>query len=187
MPLILFTKRRLIKAEHAFGFGNYSKAFKLGKPLTNSSDNNVAFRANRLCALSLYKIKKYDNSILFFENACKLGNYRHDWYGLAMAFVFSGELKKAEKAFQNIYRTNVQPGYMYAVPVPGLLYQYLKALIKNQFTDAAITRANELKQMYIGVGKDTAKQVQRGLPSYPTFLKEVKPLFHPSNFNAWVI
>ena len=84
-----------------------------------------------------------------------------------------------------LYEVITQPGYLYAVPVPGLLFQYLKALKKNKFIDAAITRANELKQMYIGVGPDTTKQVQRGLPAYPTFRMEVESLFQPERFMAW--
>lgn len=184
---ILFKKHRIKKAELAFSSGRYFKAYRLCKALANSIDNDMAFRANRLCALALYKIKNYDDSIAFFQKTCELGNYRHDWYGLAMALVFIGKLDKAEDAFQNIYRTNVQPGYIYAVPVPGLIYQYLKALKQKRFTEAAITRANELKQMYIGVGKDTTKQIQRGLPSYNTFIKEVEPLFKSDKFKEWLI
>ena len=94
-------------------------------------------------------------------------------------------LENAEEAFKNTYRTGVQPGFMYAVPVPGLLYQYIKALKRNEFTEAARARANELKQMFIGVGSDTSKQVQRGLPSFGVFLSEVEALFQPEEFRIW--
>jgi len=153
--------------------------------LVNSRNKESAFRANRLCGLALYKRKKYDDSLQYLEKACRIGNFRHDWYSLAMALVFAGKLEKAEEAFKNIYRTNVQPGYLYAVPVPGLLYQYMKALTKKQFVDAAKVRANELKQMFVGVGPDTTKQVQRGLPNFDTFLTEVEPLFEPERFVVW--
>lgn len=102
-----------------------------------------------------------------------------------MAYVFCGKLNEAEVSFQNIYRTNVQPGYLYAVPVPGLIFQYMKALKQRHFVDAAILRANELKQMYLGVGPDIKRQVQRGLPSYPMFRKEVESLFKPEKFREW--
>ncbi len=185
MYFILFKNRRLNKAEYALNSGKYQEALKLGQPLANSRNNEFAYRANFLCGLALYKRKKYDDSLAFLEKACQLGNYRHDWYNLAMASAFAGKLKEAEEAFKNIYRTNVQPGYVYAVPVPGLLFQYMKALKRNQFVDAAIMRANELKQMYVGVGADTTKQVQRGLPAYPTFRMEVESLFQPERFMAW--
>jgi len=185
MQLVLFKNRRLNKAEHALNCGRYQEAIKLGQALVNSRNKEMNFRANRLCGLALYKRKKYEESLGYLEKACRTGNYRHDWYSLAMALVFAGRLEKAEEAFKNIYRTNVQPGYMYAVPVPGLLYQYMKALKKKQFVDAAIIRANELKQMFVGVGPDTTKQVQRGLPNFTTFLADVEPLFEPERFVLW--
>lgn len=185
MHLILFKENRLNKAEFALNIGSYQKAFTLGLPLTTNPNNEMAFKANRICGLALYKLKRYNDSIEFLEKACQLGNYRHDWYNLAMSSAFSGKIEKAEEAFKNIYRTNVQPGYMYTIPVPGLLFQYMKALKQKQFIDAAITRVNELMQMYIGVGNDTTKQVQRGLPSYITFRSEVEPLFEPEKFIEW--
>ncbi|KJF43453.1 tetratricopeptide repeat protein [Draconibacterium sediminis] len=185
MHLVLFKNQRLNKAEHALNCGRYQEAIKLGQVLVNSRKKEIAFRANRLCGLALYKRKKYDESMEYLEKACLIGNYRHDWYSLAMALVFAGKLEKLEEAFKNIYRTNVQPGYLYAVPVPGLIYQYMKALKKNQFVDAAMVRANELKQMFVGVGPDTTKQVQRGLPNFTTFLAEVESLFEPERFALW--
>ncbi len=185
MRVILFKNRRLNKAAYALNCGRYQEALKLGQPLVNTQDKAMTYRANFVCGLALYKRQKYEDSLDFLEKACQFGNYRHDWYNMAMASVFAGQLEKAEEAFKNVYRTNVQPGYLYAVPVPGLLFQYLKALKKNKFIDAAITRANELKQMYIGVGPDTTKQVQRGLPAYPTFRMEVESLFQPERFMAW--
>ncbi|WP_319480145.1 hypothetical protein [uncultured Draconibacterium sp.] len=185
MQLVLFKNRRLNRAEHALNCGRYQEAIKLGQALVNSRNKEMNFRANRLCGLALYKRKKYEESLGYLEKACRTGNYRHDWYSLAMALVFAGKLEKAEEAFKNIYRTNVQPGYLYAVPVPGLLYQYMKALKKKQFVDAAIIRANELKQMFVGVGPDTTKQVQRGLPNFTTFLADVEPLFEPERFVLW--
>lgn len=186
MHLILFKNRRLKKADYALNQGRLQKTFKLAVPFVNSHNNEIAYQANRLCGLARYKQKKYEDSIGFFEKTCQLENYRHDWYNLAMALAFVGKLEKAEEAFKNIYRTNVQPGYMYTVPVPGLLFQYLKVLKQKQFVDAAIARANELKQMFDGVGtSDVTKQVERGLPSYPMFLKEVKGLIQQDKFNAW--
>ncbi|WP_303917878.1 hypothetical protein [Draconibacterium sediminis] len=185
MYLVLFKNRRLNKAEHALNCGRYQEAIKLGRVLVDSRNKEIAFRANRMCGLALYKRKKYEECLKYLEKACHTANYRHDWYSLAMALVFAGKLEKAEEAFKNIYRTNVQPGYLYAVPVPGLLYQYIKALKKNQFVDAAIVRANELKQMFVGVGPDTTKQVQRGLPNFTTFLAEVESLFEPERFVIW--
>ncbi|WP_163325818.1 hypothetical protein [Draconibacterium mangrovi] len=185
MYLVLFKNRRLNKAERALNCGRYQEAIKLGNALVNSRNKEIAFRANRLCGLVLYKRRKYDESLEYLEKACLIGNYRHDWYSLAMALVFAGKLEKAEEAFKNIYRTNVQPGYLYAVPVPGLLYQYMKALKKNHFVDAAILRANELKQMFVGVGPETTKQVQRGLPNFNTFMTDVESLFQPERFVLW--
>lgn len=177
MHLILLKKRRLHRADKAFTQGAYTKAFKLSHSLVDAPDRKFAFQANRLCGLALYKRKKYDDCLPFMEKSCQLGNYRHDWYNLAMASAFAGNIGRAEEAFKNIYRTNVQPGYMFSIPVPGLLYQYMKALKQMQFTEAAQKRANELKQMYAGVGSDTEKQVQRGLPSFPMFQKEIEALF----------
>ncbi|MBS2099377.1 tetratricopeptide repeat protein [Carboxylicivirga linearis] len=174
MHLILFKNRRLERADYASTHGKYQMAIKLAKPMVHSRNKVIAFKSNRICGLSLYKRKKYNESIVYLKEACHLGNYRHDWYNLAMAYAFSGKLNMAEQAFQNIYRTNVQPGYMYAVPVPGLIFQYTKALIQKQFMEAAKKRTRELKQMYQGVGNDITKQVQRGLPSYPMFQKEIE-------------
>ncbi len=185
MRLILFKNRRLKKAEYALNQNRNQEAFKLGQPLVNSRNNEIASRANRICGLALYKRKKFDDSLEFLEKTCQLANYLHDWYNLTMASVYAGKLEKSEEAFKNIYRTSVQPGYMYSVPVPGLIFQYLRALKQKQFIDAAITRANELKQMYIGVGHDTTKQVQRGLPSYHMFKQEVESLFQPEKFIEW--
>ncbi|WP_010665331.1 hypothetical protein [Marinilabilia salmonicolor] len=177
MHLILFKSRRLKRADYALTHGAYQKAFRLALPLVDSVKIEIAFLANRMCGLALYKRKKYEESLHFLEKTCHLRNYRHDWYNLAMASAFCGNLEKAEEAFKNIYRSSVQPGYLYATPVPGLLFQYMKALKKKQFIDAAKIRANELKQMYVGVGKDISKQVQRGLPAYPAFQREVESLF----------
>ncbi len=185
MRIILFKNRRLKKAEYALNQNRNQEAFKLGHTLVNSRNNEMASRANRICGLALYKRKKYDDSLEFLEKTCQLANYRHDWYNLTMASVYAAKLEKSEEAFQNIYRTNVQPGYMYSVPIPGLIFQYLRALKQKQFIDAAITRANELKQMYIGVGHDTRKQAQRGLPSYHVFIKEVESLFQAERFVEW--
>lgn len=185
MAFIFFKNKKLSKAEHALNDCKYKKAYTIGLALVHAKNKEIAFRANRVCGLALYKQKKYDDSLTFLESACQKGNYRHDWYNLAMAFTFNGMLENAEEAFKNIYRTGVQPGFMYAVPVPGLLYQYIKALKKNEFPKTARARANELKQMFIGVGSDTTKQVQRGLPSFDVFLSEVEALFQPEEFSIW--
>lgn len=185
MHLILLKNRRLSKAERALNSGKYQEALKLGQALAGSQNREMSFRANRVCGLAFYKRKKYKDSLAYLEKACQTGNFRHDWYNLAMALVFAGKLNEAEEAFKNIYRTNVQPGYLYAVPVPGLLYQYMKALKKKVFIEAAKVRANELKQMFVGVGPDTTKQLQRGLPALGTFLAEVETLFDPERFVVW--
>jgi len=140
MHLILFKHRRLQKAEHALNIGKHQKALNLGRALVGSSKNEIAFRANRLCGLALYKTKQYEESLVFLQKSCQLGNYRHDWYNLSMALVYAGKLAEAEEAFANIYRTNVQSGYMFSIPVSGLLFQYFRALKLMQFTDAAIRR-----------------------------------------------
>jgi len=65
----------------------------------------------------------------------------------------------------------------------------MKALKNNEYKQAAIRRANELKQMYIGIGSDTTKQVQRGMPSYITFRKEIESLFGAEELiaGAWFL
>lgn len=63
MHFILFKNHRLNKADHAFHHGKREKAFKLSRPLVNSSNKDIAFRASRLCGLALYKQKKYEDSI----------------------------------------------------------------------------------------------------------------------------
>ncbi len=185
MALFAFKTRRLQKASLALNNGKYKEALKLASPLAGQRNKDLAFQANRICGLALYKLKQYESSLSFLNKACALGNYRHDWYNLAMANAYAGKVDASEEAFQNIYRTNVQPGYMYAVPVPGLLFQYVKVLIKKEFIEAATARANEMKQMYSGVGKDMEKQVARGLPSYEMFRKELVHLFSEEKLAAW--
>lgn len=186
MSFIIFKTQRLNKAEACLNLGKKQVALKLVLPLVKSKKADIAYRANRVSGLALYKQKKYDECVEFLEQACRLGNYRHDWYNLAMALALAGKFDKAEESFKNIYRTNVQSGYMYTLPVPGMLFQYMKALKQKEFIEGAIARANELKQMYIGVGKsDPGKQVQRGLPSFPTFRKEIESLFQPEKLLVW--
>lgn len=186
MSFIFFKTQRLNKAESCLNLGKKQIALRLAKPLLNSRNKDIAYRANRLSGLALYKLKNYNDSIVFLRKACLLGNFRHDWYNLAMALAFSNHIEDAEEAFKNIYRTNVQSGYMYTLPVPGMLFQYMKALKQKEHVSGAIARANELKQMYIGIGKsDPGKQVQRGLPSFPTFRKEIEPLFQPEKLLKW--
>lgn len=186
MGFVLLKKRRLLKAEESFNLGKKSMALKQAKPLLTSKNKEFAYRANRLSGLALYKQRKYQESIPLMEAACQLGNYRHDWYNLSMAFAFNGHFEKADEAFQNIYRTNVQSGYMYAISIPAMLFQYMKVLIQKGNTERAIRRANELKQMYAGTGiSDVNKQIPRGLPAYPTFRKEIETLFPAEKLQAW--
>lgn len=184
--MILFKKHRIKSAELALNSGNRQRAIKLAIPLIRSTNKEIAYQANKIVGLAQYKLKKYSEGVTYLRTAVALGNYRHDWYNLAMAHAFSANLDDAEKAFMKIYSTNVQPGYMHTVPVPGMLFQYMKVLSKMNFKEAAIARATELKQMYIGIGKsDPGKQVQRGLPSFPTFRKEIETLFTTEKLSVW--
>lgn len=184
--MILFKNRRIKRAELSLNSGNKERAIKLALPLTKSTNKEISYLANKVTGLALYKQKNYSESTSYLLKAVSIGNYRHDWYNLAMALAFSGQLNMAEEAFRNIYRTTIQTGYMYTIPVPGMLFQYMKVLVKMQYTEAAIARANELKQMYVGIGKsDPGKQVQRGLPSFTTFRKEIEALFNPEQLLIW--
>jgi tetratricopeptide (TPR) repeat protein len=186
MGFVLLKKRRLEKAEQSLNAGKRVLALKLAKPLLHARNAEVAHRANRLSGLALYKQKKYQDSLPFFKTACQLGNYRHDWYNFAIALVYSGNAAIADDAFQNIYRTKIQPGYLYSTPTPILLFQYMRALIQQGKTEKARQRANELKQMYAGVGiSDINIQKQRGLPTYPTFRNEIISLFQPEELDVW--
>lgn len=185
MRFVLLKKRRLERAEQNLNAGKRALALKLALPLLNAKNKDIAFRANRVSGLALYKQKKYNESLPFLEKACQLGNYQHDWYNFAIALVYSGNSGKADEAFQNIYRTKVQPGYLFATPIPLLLFQYMKALKQKGEPEKARTRAKELKQMYAGVGiSDISKQVSRGLPAYPTFRKEIVPIFQPEELEV---
>lgn len=185
MRFVLLKKRRLERAEQNLNTGKRALALKLALPLLNAKNKDIAFRANRVSGLALYKQKKYNESLPFLEKACQLGNYQHDWYNFAIALVYSGNSGKADEAFQNIYRTKVQPGYLFATPIPLLLFQYMKALKQKGEPEKARTRANELKQMYAGVGiSDIGKQVSRGLPAYPTFRKEIVSIFQPEELEV---
>ncbi len=180
MNIILFPSRRILKAETALNLGKKQEAIKLALPLTTAKDKEIAYRANRTVGLAYYKLKIYNKSVELLTRTCELGNYRHDWYNLAMAQAFDSDFESANTTFNHIYRTNVQPGYMYTLPVPSMLFQFMKVLIKKGDLSGAKVRANELKQMYDGVGKtNIEQQVQRGLPAYSAFCNEVERLFKP--------
>ena len=186
MGFVILKNRRIQKAERSLNSGKRELALKLAKPLLNAKNNEIAYRANRLSGLALYKQKKYKDGLPFLETACQLGNYQHDWYNFAITLAYNGNAEKADGAFQNIYRTKVQSGYLYTTPIPTMLFQFIRALIRKGNVEIAKKRANELKQMYAATGiSDINKQVPRGLPAYPTFRKEIAAIFQSEELDAW--
>ena len=186
MALLLFKEKRLRKAEKSLNSGKRTEAFKMAQPLIHAKSKEMAYRANRICGLALYHQKKHEDSLPYMKAACQLGNYKHDWYNLTMSLTFNGDFEEADDAFQNIYRTKVQPGYLYTPPTPTLLFQYMKALQRQGNTENAKKRANELKQMFSGVGTSNIdQQIARGLPAYPTFRDEIKNLYEPDELAKW--
>ncbi len=186
MGFVILKKRRLKKAEQNMNFGKSALALKLAKPLLNVKNKEIAYSANRLIGLALYHQKKYQDSLPCLETACELGNYQHDWYNYAITLAYNGNLEKADEAFQNVYRTKVQPGYLRTTPIPVMLFQYMKALKQKGYNKKAILRANELKQMYAGVGViNTSNELSRGMPTYHNFRKEIVSLFQSEELAEW--
>ncbi len=166
--------------------GKRTLAIKLAKPLLNIKDQEIAHAANRISGLALYKLKKYPESLPSLEKACQLGNYQHNWFNYAVSLVYNGNLEKAEEAFQNVYRTQVQPGYVHATPLPIMLFQYLKGLKDNGFNEIAKDRAGEMKQMYAGVGVlNGHNERSKGLPPYHRFREQIADLYQAEELAEW--
>lgn len=186
MGFVLLKKRRLHKAEQSFMTGKRKQAIQLAKPLLNAKDKEIAHAANRISGLALYKRKKFKESLPCLEMACQLGHYQHDWYNYAMSLAYSGDVEKAEEAFQNVYRSKVQPGYVYTTPLPIMLFQYLKGLIHKGFTTEARIRANEMKQMYAGIGVlNGHNERSKGLPPYHRFREQIESLYQLKELAEW--
>lgn len=166
--------------------GKRKLAIQQAKPLLDVKDEKIAHAANRISGLALYKRKKFQESLPCLEKACHLGNYQHDWFNYAVSLVYSGDVEKAEDAFQNVYRSKVQPGYVHTTPLPIMLFQYLKGLIHKEFSAEAKIRANEMKQMYAGIGVlNGHNERSKGLPPYHRFREQIEALFVPEEWVEW--
>lgn len=186
MGCVIFKQQRLKKAELNYFQGKRALALKLAKPLLKVNNKEIAYAANRLSGLALYQGKKYQECLPLLERACQLGNYQHDWYNYTMALAYHNEDEKAEEVFKNVYRTKVESGYIHAASIPVMLFQFMRALTQTGKTEKARRKANELKQMYAGIGVlNNHNELARGLPAYHFFRKEITSLFDAKELAKW--
>lgn len=162
---------------------SYEGAIKMARRV-KSGNTDILVEAKRLEGLCYYKMRVYDLAIFAMEKAIHYGNYKNDWFNLAMSYAKKGEVEKANKAFQNIYMAKTVEGYMHQMSIPDMLFQFARTAHDQKGYEVSFKRLIELKQMYIGANtSNTDKLAEKGLPSLNAYLilvkKVLKAINHP--------
>ncbi len=177
----MFERYYLKKGWKRYTQKSYERAIKLARKV-KSGDTEMLIEAKRLEGLSYYKMRVYDLAIFAMEKAIHLGNYKNDWFNMAMCYAKKNQVEKANKAFQNIYMAKTLSGYMHQLSIPEMLFQFARTAFEKKGYDIAFKRLVELKQMYIGANtSDTEELKRKGLPSLNAYLILVKKVLKATN------
>ncbi|WP_025863876.1 tetratricopeptide repeat protein [Prolixibacter bellariivorans] len=87
MPLNIlknYRERKIKEAWKLYHDGKREEAFRKIRLLLKSTNKEVQLEALQIAGMAMYKLKRFDQSINYFQKACKLGNARHDWFNLSM-------------------------------------------------------------------------------------------------------
>ena len=158
---------------------NYLIARKKIIRLTSSKDSEICKEANRIAGLAFYHQKRYQDAIPHLSITSSLSNQQHDWYNLAMTFVKANRVNEAEGAFKKIYRAKSKHDYQFAISLPMMIFQYMRALKQKRAYETAYYRVIELRSMYEALRKhDESFLLANGLPSIHNYLKEITPILN---------
>ncbi|WP_194830988.1 M48 family metallopeptidase [Prolixibacter sp. SD074] len=180
MPLNIlksYRERKIKEAWKLFHDGKREEAFRKIRLPLKSTNREVQLEALQIAGMAMYKQKKFDQAINYFQKACKLGNARHDWFNLAMAYAKSKHVLEAEAAFNMINGASTKHNYQYAISQPQMLYQYFRVLRDSAFMREAFGRINELKAMYCALYKSEEDYLaSRGMPGLSLMMREALPV-----------
>ena len=172
-----FRLRKIEKGWKLFHKANYESARKKICQLTSCKETEICLEANRIAGLAFYRQKLYEDAISHLTITSSLSNQQHDWYNLAMAFAKANRIPEAEDAFKEIYRAKSKHDYQYAISLPTMIFQYLRALKQNKAFATAYPRVIELRGMYEALRKsDESTLAASGLPPVQSFIKEIIPI-----------
>ncbi|GET24508.1 tetratricopeptide repeat protein [Prolixibacter sp. NT017] len=180
MPLNIrknYRERKIREAWQLYHDGKREEAFSKVRLLLKSTNKEVRLEALQIAGMAMYKLKRFDQAINYFQKACKLANARHDWFNLAMAYAKSKHVLEAEAAFNMINGASTKHSYQYAISQPQMLYQYFRVLRDSGFTREAFGRINELKAMYCALYKSEEDYLaSKGMPGLSLMMREALPV-----------
>lgn len=172
-----FREKKLKEAWKLYHDGMREEAFRKIRFLLKSADTEVQLEALQIAGMCMYKLKRFDQAIHYYQKACEIANARHDWFNLAMAYAKSKHVLEAEAAFNMINAASTKHKYQYAISHPQMLYQYFRVLRDSGFMREAFGRINELKAMYCALYKsDDDYLALRGMPGLSLMMREALPV-----------
>jgi tetratricopeptide (TPR) repeat protein len=172
-----YRERRLREAWQLYHDGKREEAYRKVRWLLKSTNKEVQLEALQIAGMAMYKLKRFDQAIGYFQRACKLANARHDWFNLAMAYARSKHVLEAEAAFNMINGASTKHSYQHAISQPQMLYQYFRVLRDAGFVREAFGRINELKAMYCALYKSEEDYLaSRGMPGLSLMMREALPV-----------
>lgn len=183
-------KYRLKTIIELYSNKKYTRLIAIASSYERTKNKDFRIEILRYTGLSYYKLKKFDEAIIYFRKVTTLGNYRTDWFNLAMSHAWKGEGELGDQAFSKIYGAKTINAYKYQVSVANMLFLFSKVLFQNGVSDIALKRLSELKQMYKAANTgDVNKLIQQGFPPVNAFLDLAEKVLNAEekNMEQWLV
>lgn len=173
-----------------FYHGKYKECISNADKFLISSDNNK-INILRIKGLSNYKIKRFEEARICFEEVANKTNIKDDWFNLCTSAVRSGKLNLAETAFNNFFDEKTVKGENNLLSQPNVLYQYMLALKDMKEYKKAHEQLIRLKRFYTSLENHTQEYLgQRAVPFIYTSLVTAKEIldnvYSKEQIHAWL-
>jgi len=157
--------------------------------LKKSIDNRIDIL--RIKGLANYKIKRFEDARICFEEVAEATNIKDDWFNLCTSAVRSGKLDLGQTAFDNFFDNNSIKGGNTLLSQPNVLYQYMLALKDVGEYKKAHEQLIRLKRFYTSLENHSQEYLgQRAVPFIYTSLVTAKDIldnvYSKEQIHAWL-
>ena len=162
---ILKKNNTLNNVSNLFFKGQYKECILKADNLLQKQNCKNKIELLKLKGLSNYKIKRFENARLCFEEVANITNIKDDWFNLCTSAVRSGKLELAQKAFENFFSEKSIKGENTMLSQPNVLYQYMLALKDVGEYKKAHEQLIRLKRFYTSLKNHSQEYLgQRAIP-----------------------
>ncbi len=158
-------EEKLKELSDLFYHGKYKECITKSKFLFEAKNIALKLDAKRFCGLANYKLRRFEDAKTVFYDIVNVSNNQDDWFNLCTSATRAKDVNLGKQAFDNFFKSGVEPGLNKMLSMPNVLYQYIIALRDIKEYKLALDQYKQLIGIYAKLQCTEETQLQkRGVP-----------------------